>query len=115
MQTLQIVAYLKPHCGWSSGVRAVLKKYNLSYEDRDIINDPRQRAEMVQRSGQELSPCVVINGKMLADIAGEELEQYMVEQKLVDQSDAMPEAPINQPCAHEIELPPIQLRPPNGN
>ena len=34
-----IVAYLKPVCGWSNSVRAVLQKYDLPYEDRDIIND----------------------------------------------------------------------------
>jgi len=39
----KIVAYLKPSCGWSQGVRAVLKKYDLPFEDRDIINDPLQR------------------------------------------------------------------------
>jgi monothiol glutaredoxin len=38
-----IVAYLKPSCGWSQGVRAVLRKYDLPFEDRDIINDPLQR------------------------------------------------------------------------
>ena len=35
-----IVAYLKPTCGWSMGVRAVMKKYDLPYEDKDIINSP---------------------------------------------------------------------------
>ena len=29
MQTPEITAYLKTHCGWSAGVRAVLAKYNL--------------------------------------------------------------------------------------
>ena len=39
MEKPKIIAYLKPSCGWSQGVRAVLKKYDLPYEDRDIIND----------------------------------------------------------------------------
>lgn len=47
---LKIVAYLKPWCGWSKGVRAVLEKHGLSYEERDIINDPMQRMEMVQKA-----------------------------------------------------------------
>ena len=37
MSQPKIIAYLKPSCGWSMGVRAVLKKYELPYEDRDII------------------------------------------------------------------------------
>ena len=40
MSNPKIVAYLKPSCGWSNGVRAVFKKYDLPFEDRDIINDP---------------------------------------------------------------------------
>ena len=39
----KIIAYLKPSCGWSQGVRAIMRKYELPYEDRDIINDPAQR------------------------------------------------------------------------
>ncbi|MEC7235090.1 MAG: glutaredoxin, partial [Verrucomicrobiota bacterium] len=55
---MKIIAYLKPTCGWSMGVRAIMKKYGLEYEDRDIINDSAQYAEMVEKSGQPLSPCV---------------------------------------------------------
>src|SRR6185369_370541 len=69
----KIVAYLKPSCGWSQGVRAVLRKYDLPFEDRDIINDPAQRQEMIEKSGQMLSPCVEVDGKMLADISGDEV------------------------------------------
>ena len=65
---------MKPSCGWSNGVRAVLRKYNLPFEDRDIINNPAFRWEMEQKSGQSLQPTLEINGTMLADISGEELE-----------------------------------------
>ena len=34
---------MKPSCGWSNGVRSVMRKYDLPFEDRDIINDPTQR------------------------------------------------------------------------
>ena len=32
-----ITAWLKTYCGWSNGVRAVLAKYELPYEEKDII------------------------------------------------------------------------------
>ena len=102
MDKPKIVAYLKPTCGWSQGVRAVLRKYELPFEDRDIINDPLQRQEMIEKSGQMLSPCVEVNGRMLADISGEEVEAYMLSKGLVQANDAVPEAPTNQPCAHEM-------------
>ena len=84
MFTMKIIAYLKPTCGWSMGVRAIMKKYNLSYEDRDIINQPEQYAEMVEKSGQALSPCVEVDGVMLADVSGEEVEAWMVENGVVE-------------------------------
>jgi len=111
MENPKIIAYLKPTCGWSNGVRAVLKKYNLPYEDRDIINDPLQRQEMIEKSGQMLSPCVEINGQMLADISGEEVETWMLANKIISPNATAPEAPTNQPCAHEMpESAPLQFR-----
>jgi len=102
MNKPKVIAYLKPSCGWSQGVRAVLRKYDLPYEDRDIINDPVQRQEMIEKSGQMLSPCVEVNGHMLPDISGDEVEAYLVANKLVQQSDRAADAPTNQPCAHEL-------------
>jgi glutaredoxin len=102
MSEPKIIAYLKPTCGWSHGVRAVLRKYDLPFEDRDIINDPLQRQEMIEKSGQMLSPCVEINGQMLPDISGEEVEAWMLANKIVSSNDRTPDAPINQPCAHEM-------------
>jgi monothiol glutaredoxin len=102
MNKPKIIAYLKPTCGWSQGVRAVLRQYDLPYEDRDIINDPAQRQEMIERSGQMLSPCVEINGHMLADVSGEEVEAYLLANNLAAPTNRAADAPTNQPCAHEM-------------
>ena len=111
MNKPKIIAYLKPTCGWSQGVRAVLRKYDLPYEDRDIINDPMQRQEMIERSGQMLSPCVEVNGQMLADVSGDEVEAYLVSNRLIELSNSPADAPTNQPCAHEMPASaPLQFR-----
>ena len=102
MNKPKIIAYLKPTCGWSNGVRAVLRKYDLPYEDRDIINDPVQRQEMIEKSGQMLSPCVEINGHMLPDISGDEVEAWMLANSVVTPNSRPADAPTNQPCAHEM-------------
>ncbi|MBM3838433.1 MAG: glutaredoxin [Verrucomicrobia bacterium] len=105
MNKPKIIAYLKPQCGWSQGVRAILRKYDLPYEDRDIINDPTQRQEMIEKSGQMLSPCVEVNGHVLADVSGEEVEAYLLASNLVAWNQRPPEAPTNAPCAHESSGP----------
>ncbi len=101
MNKPNIIAYLKPTCGWSQGVRAVLRKYDLLFDDRDIINDPAQRQEMIDKSGQMLSPCVEIDGHLLADVSGQEVEEYLVAHGLVQADTRAAEAPTNQGCAHE--------------
>jgi len=101
MSKPEITAYLKTHCGWSKGVRAVLAKYELSYTEKDIIQNPAFRWEMEQKSGQPLSPCVEVNGVMVADISGEELEQYLLAQSLVGPSAKATNVPLNAPCSDE--------------
>lgn len=98
---MNIKAYLKPQCGWSNGVRAVLRKHNLAFEDIDIINNRANYAEMVQKSGQPLSPCVEIDGVMLADISGEEVENYLLSNDLVKPSDSSAGVPTNAGCSDE--------------
>jgi len=103
---MKIKAYLKPTCGWSRGVRAMFKKYGLEYEDLDIINDRSLFEEMVQRSGQHLSPCVDIDGVMLADVSGEEVENYLVANNLIEKNTAETDYPTNQSCSsHRREDP----------
>jgi monothiol glutaredoxin len=110
MQKPEITAYLKTHCGWSAGVRAVLAKYDLPYTEKDIIQNPAFRWEMETKSGQPLSPCVEVNGQMLTDLSGEELEKYLVENQLVAASSAEAGVPLNAPCPTEQHESPVNLR-----
>lgn len=98
MSQLEITAYLKTSCGWSKGVRAIMAKYSLPYTEKDIIQNPAFRFEMEQRSGQPLSPCVEINGVMLPDISGEEVEAYLLAQNLVSPNSVATDVPLNSAC-----------------
>ncbi|MEY4483297.1 MAG: hypothetical protein RL693_749 [Verrucomicrobiota bacterium] len=97
----KITAYLKTYCGWSEGVRAVFRKYHLEFEEKDIIKNPAFRWEMEQKSGQPLSPCVEINGTMIPDISGEEVERWMIANSVIQPSDAEADAPLNSACSDE--------------
>ena len=96
---MNIRAYLKPDCGWSRGVRAIMRKYDLAFEDVDIVNHRAHYEEMVRKSGQPLSPCVEIDGVMLADVSGEEVENYLLANDLVKPNDARTDEPANVGCA----------------
>ncbi|MEI6534794.1 MAG: glutaredoxin [Verrucomicrobiaceae bacterium] len=101
MDKPKITTYLKTYCGWSEGVRAIMRKYDLPFEEKDIIKNPAFRWEMEQKSGQPLSPCVEVNGVMLPDISGEEVERYLVANNLLAPSDTAPDAPIDSACSNE--------------
>ncbi len=66
---------------------------------------------MIEKSGQMLSPCVEVNGRMLPDISGEEVEAYLLANRLVAANARVPDAPINQACAHEMpQASPVNFR-----
>lgn len=79
-------------------MRAIMRKYDLDYEEKDIIKNPAFRWEMEQKSGQPLSPCVLIDGEMLADVSGDEVEAYLLEHKLVEHIDDAADAPTDSGC-----------------
>ena len=98
---MKIKAYLKPHCGWSNGVRAIMHKHSLEFDDIDIINNRANYEEMVRKSAQPLSPCVEIDGVMLADISGEEVENYLLANNLVQANPAPVNVATNAGCSTE--------------
>lgn len=100
-QEIQITAYLKTYCGWSEGVRAIMRKYDLPFEEKDIIKNPAFRWEMEQKSGQPLSPCVEVNGTMLADVSGDEVEAWMIENGVLAASTDEADAPTDSACTNE--------------
>ena len=103
MNKPKVIAYLKPTCGWSQGVRAVLRKYDLPFEDRDIINDPAQRQEMMEKSGQPLSPAWRSTATCWPTSAASEVEAYLWPSGLVQPTDRRrARRPLTRPCADEL-------------
>ena len=58
-------------------MRTVLDRAGLQYEELDITSDRKAFEEMVAKSRQYASPCVEINGVMLVDVAGAEVEAWL--------------------------------------
>ena len=79
-------------------MRSIMRKYDLPYEDRDIINNPSFRAEMIEKTGQRLSPCVEINRIMLTDVNGDEVEAYLLQAGLVQLTAVLADAPTDRSC-----------------
>ena len=94
-----VTAYLKQQCGWSRGVREVLGKYGIKYEEKQIHN-PVHYQEMILKSGQMMQPTLIVDDKVLPDISGEELEAYLVENGYEYKEDAS-DVPLDRSCTDE--------------
>ena len=66
-----------------------------------LADDINQRVEMIQKSGQELSPCVEIDGHMLADVSGEEVEAWMLQKGIVQPNHTSTDVPTDRGCSDE--------------
>ncbi len=80
---MNIKAYLKKNGPWSNEVRYILAKYNLTYTEVDVSLSAEAFAEMVELTKQHMTPCIEIDGVMLIDVSGQEVEDYLLSHQLV--------------------------------
>ena len=73
----KIVAYLNPMCPWTPGVVRTLQEHGLEFESKDVMRDRKAYQEMVDKSGQYSTPSVEIDGQMLADVGGDEVDAWL--------------------------------------
>lgn len=98
-------------------MRAVLNKYGLEFEDRDIINNADNYREMVNKSGQTLQPTLDVGGQIVADVSGDELEAWLIRNGVVTPNTAPVPVPTNSACTDEQheemakQFQPIQFKP----
>ena len=76
---------MKPFCSWTSGVLSVLKKHQIRFNLIDVSSDIDAYREMVEKTGQHMTPCVYINGHMLVDVGGPEVEEWLVNSSFMPQ------------------------------
>ena len=93
------IAYLKAQCGWSRGVREVLAKCGIEYEEREITQIPENFVEMVEKTGQTNQPCVQFDDAILVDVSGEEVLDYLVSIGHSSQIDTS--VPLDRSCTDE--------------
>ena len=101
---MKAIAYLKQQCGWSRGVREVLEKYDVDYEEKQI-HIVENYQEMIEKTGQPMQPCVQLSEEvMLVDISGLELESYLAEHGHTSYKEGNSDIPLDRPCTEEEEL-----------
>ena len=99
----KITAYLKEQCGWSRGIRSVLGKYGLLFEEKQV-HVPENYQEMILKSGQSMQPTLIFDDVVLADISGEELETYLLSNRYIQEKEDQTDGVVlNASCTPEEE------------
>ncbi|MFM2293784.1 MAG: hypothetical protein RLZZ350_197 [Verrucomicrobiota bacterium] len=73
---MKIRLFIKPTCGWCRLATDWLNARGIQYELIDVFAQRGALQEMVNLSGQQKSPVIEVDGKVLADFGPEELEAF---------------------------------------
>lgn len=74
---MSIIVYTKTGCPWAAEALDFLKKHNLPFDERDIIQNPAFRVEVEQATGQNKSPTLNIDGVWVPDAGVEDIAKAL--------------------------------------
>jgi glutaredoxin 3 len=74
---MKIILYRKSGCPWAAAVMGFLNELAIPFEVRNVSVNDRYAREVEQKSGQNKSPTLDIDGKILADASVEDVAQHL--------------------------------------
>ncbi|MBI2145967.1 glutaredoxin family protein [Candidatus Woesearchaeota archaeon] len=74
---MEIKLYTTPTCTWCKQLKEWLKKKKVSYQEIDVVENDREREEMVEKSGQMAVPVVDIDGTIIVGFDEKKLEEKL--------------------------------------
>ena len=76
---MNIILYTKSGCPWCNEVRDLLRKRSVVFEERECRGNRAYFEELVQKSGQSLTPTLDIDGEIIADTDAAAIERIFKE------------------------------------
>jgi monothiol glutaredoxin len=73
---MKIILYTKLGCPWCDEVRALFQEKHIAFAERECRNNKKHFDELVEKSGQTLTPTLDIDGEILADSDAEQVTAY---------------------------------------
>ncbi len=73
---MNILLYTKTGCPWCDEVRTLLQEKGVAFEERECRNNKKYFDELVEKSGQTLTPTLDIDGEILADSDAQAVSEY---------------------------------------
>ena len=80
---MNIIIYTKTGCPWCVEVLEFLKDNGVKFEEREVLKNPEFMEELIQKSGQNKTPTLDIEGDILADTNAKAVEEFLKNKKII--------------------------------
>lgn len=80
---MNMIVYTKTGCPWCEGLKEFLNENNVSFEERNVINNEEFMKEMEEKSKQRKAPVVDLDGMIIADTDKDEVEVILKEKGII--------------------------------
>ena len=76
---MSLIIYTKTGCPWCKEALEMLRKNDVSYEERQVLGNDAFYKELVEKSGQNKTPTIYLDGAILADSDAEAIKKFLQE------------------------------------
>ncbi len=80
---MSLIIYTKTGCPWCKEALSMLRKYDVVFEEREVLSNKIFFDELVQKSGQSKTPTFDYNGEILADTDAETARRFLEERNVL--------------------------------
>lgn len=81
---MKIILYTKTGCPWCKGVLDLFEEKDIEFEERDARKNPDYLKELIEKSGQDKTPTLEIDGKIVAvDSDADVIYKILLESKIL--------------------------------
>ncbi len=74
---MKIIAYLKTYCTWCIELKEFFIKNDIPFEEKDVNVNPEFMQELIEISGQQKAPTIVVDDKVYADVGVDEIKEIL--------------------------------------
>jgi glutaredoxin-like YruB-family protein len=74
---MTVTIYTTTHCPWCQKTKEFFKANNVKYTERNVEEDQKAAAEMVEKSGQMGVPVIDVNGTIIVGFNKPALEKEL--------------------------------------
>ncbi len=74
---MPLILYTKTGCPWCQEVLELFAEKNIKFEEREVTGNQNYYDELIVKSGQDKTPTLDIDGKILADTDVEEVKKVL--------------------------------------